>query len=249
VVRYNPGNKSADGTTPSGVIRDQVRGEAWTLRTRMNAKCASPDDDPAQDYFDEMCDHAVAYWEGRFGITGTTFEDTTFWTWGAANSFENPLHFWAQQVESSTYLVPGTWTTRGTLWQSYFVTVVLGRARERGLPVAGVHSWISRLLIGQYEESGDYNFLNLNRYQTGVKDAGGVFFPTWADTEVCYSGAPGAFNNDVGDGYWMYGYAASTTLTGEANGSDTYTAMKAYYDAKASYVRSNPKWAFRPPDA
>ncbi len=244
VVRYDP---DAKGPEPSGVIRDQARGDAWTFRTRMNAAVASPDGTPEKTYFNEMCDEAIAFWEGRFGIVGTEFEDSMDWMWGAANSFENPLHFWKEGTPEEGEFVAGTCTGSTAMWQENFVITVLGRAKERGFATDALHEWAGRSHIAQFEDV-NYDYHNIGRYRTPVRDISGNFFETFADTEICYVSSPLNFNNDVSDGYWMYAYAASTTLTDYTNGDDAYNTLKTTFDTKKTLVLSNPKWAFRPPD-
>jgi hypothetical protein len=57
----------------TGVIVDQVRGNAWVFRTRSNAWLATPDDDPMKQVLADLMDDALAHWEGEHDVHGTKY--------------------------------------------------------------------------------------------------------------------------------------------------------------------------------
>jgi len=248
VLGYDPGYK---GPAPSGVIVDQQRGDAWVMRSRGFTADLSPDGTPEKLYFTKLMDDAIAYWEGEHDIRGTKFEGTTFWKFAQSKTLRvSPLHFMNESGEQDDTLVPGTQTSTASLWQQYMTNVVFGHlVFDRGyLDLKTVLSWCGANLIGQFKDHATYDPLNAFRYRCGVKDGAGVYFQTWAATLICYkTPAPPPINNDVGDGYWMYGHAGLTFLLGEPGGQEAYEWMRVNaYDPRKSLVAKNPKWALVP---
>jgi hypothetical protein len=76
-----------DQTKPLAGIQGQIRANAWTFRTRVNAAWISPDGTPERSYFDNVTMEAIAYWEGFKGIMGTQFDGTFHKTWALENIY------------------------------------------------------------------------------------------------------------------------------------------------------------------
>ena len=61
---YTPGGygRGVDGYAG---VQDQIRGNGWVLRSRVNAAFLSPDGSPEKTYFNELVEDALALWEGQ----------------------------------------------------------------------------------------------------------------------------------------------------------------------------------------
>lgn len=82
---YNGASTGPDGRGPGGlygVINDELRGAAWTIRNRAEAAFIAPDADPEKAYFTYLVNDALARWCGSLGITGTPYDGTTIYQWG-----------------------------------------------------------------------------------------------------------------------------------------------------------------------
>lgn len=82
---------------PIAGIVGQIRANAWIFRTRTNAAWASPDATPERQYFNDITDDAIAFFEGWKNITGTKYDGRVAKTWATTNVYVsaskvNPLH-------------------------------------------------------------------------------------------------------------------------------------------------------------
>ncbi len=249
-LSYDPAYK---GPPPSGVIRDQVRGDAWVFRNRVNAAFLSPDGTPEKAYFTAIVNDALAWWEGLHGITGTANEGSKLWRFGRSTPFEPPLHLFAEQkfdgpgAITGGGMVPGQVSSDAALWQHYMLIFELGRAKEKGFPTGRLLDYVGQVLTGQFRDPAAYAPENLGRYWTPVRDEAGRFFPTWAATLPAYSKADPVIRRDVSDGYVAMACAAATMLSGSPEGQVAYAWLrKNFYDPLRDRYSENPKWAFLP---
>jgi hypothetical protein len=246
-LKYDPAYK---GPPPSGVIYDQIRGDAWVFRSRVDAAFLSPDGTPEKAYFARLVDDAIAYWEGMHGITGTRFEATPLWQYGRSKVFLSPLHVFAEVPPRPNHeLKLELVKTDTAMWQNYMVLIELGRAKERGFPSGPLLSWLAPALIGQVQDPEHYDPYNLLRYNTPVRDGNGVFYQSWAATVPAF--IPPTFahqpHGGAGDGYGSYAYAASTMLLGEPGGRDAYAWLREHiYDVERRGFAADPRLAFLP---
>jgi hypothetical protein len=246
-LKYDPAYK---GPPPSGVIHDQIRGDAWVFRTRVHAAFLSPDGTPEKAYFTHLVDDAIAYWEGMHGITGTRFEGTPLWRFGHSKPFESPLRVFGESPPRANHgLKLDLIKTDTAIWQSYVVLFELGRAREKGFATDKLISWLAPGLIGQLQDPEHYNPYNLLRYFHPIRYPDGTFYPNWAATVPAFVQPNPATHSlaDVEHGYGAFAYAASTMLLNEPGGRDAYTWLREHiYDAERRRYAEDPKLAFLP---
>ena len=248
----DPGYRGVSGATGAAGIREQVRGQAWMLRSRAAAAVLSPDGTAEKPYYHDLVDDAVAFWEGTHGVKGTRFEGSRLWRLARTppfEPFEPPLHVWADDPgrgAADAGLVEGQVSTWTGFWQGYFVLVELGSARDQGLPTQALLSWLAVALTGQFGVAG-YDPTNLDRYEVPVRKADKTFFQSWPDTLPAYLKPPGPLGDNVSDGYASYGYAASTFLLREPGGQVAYEWLRrGFFEPNRARYGGSPKWAFLP---
>lgn len=245
-MSYNPFYK---GPPASGVIRDQVRGDAWVLRNRVHAAFLSPDGSPEKAYFTHLVEDALAYWEGVHGITGTRLEGSPLWRYGRSSPFEPPLHQFAEvppPMRPDAGLNLTLIKSYTALWQNYFVIFEIGRATEKGFPAGPLLTWVAVMLTSQFQDP-QYDPANLIRYYHPVRDASGAFFRRWSDMLPAFQKPLTLHPLQVSDAYGAYAYAASTMITHEPGGGVAYTWLRQHaYEPERPLYAENPKWAFVP---
>jgi hypothetical protein len=243
---YDPVYK---GPQPSGVIFDQVRGDAWVFRTRTNATVLSPDGTPEREYFSTLMDDALAYWEGMHGISGTRYEDTRLWRYGRDHAFQPPLHYFDEQdYNGGDIFKPARVSTTSPLWQNYFVIFELARAREQGFATGPLLAWNGAVLTTQFADPQHYDPANVQRYYSPVRDITKRFYQTWPETLGAYlQPATPRIDDDTCDGYDAYAYGASTVLIDQPGGETAYAWLRSQvYERFRDRFAACPKWAFLP---
>ena len=173
---------------PGGGIHDEVRGEAWVLRNRVNAAFASPDDSPEKAVLGSLVDDAVARWEGQRNITGTPLHQTAMWKFGfenAGNMYGSPLHFWRVEDHREglvTAPAPDTIEIGGATspWMNNYLLMELGRATELGFSTQAVWAWAGQNLIGQLTDPG-FNPYLVAAYHMPVTKKDGAYFTSWSE--------------------------------------------------------------------
>jgi hypothetical protein len=210
-LSYGPGPGYRNG--PYSVIRDQGRGEAWTLRTRLHAALAAPDDDPIKAIVNSELDDAFGYWEGIRAIKGTKYENTPIYKFGASLATDwwqglgaPPLGWWTflgegyggggwdcQSSAASTvvYDTSVCWSLNAG-WQQNFLIIELGRAVELGYAADKLFASAGSNIIGQLATDG-YNSRMIGLYnipdskRDPASPTGYSYFKSWKDVMTAWS--------------------------------------------------------------
>jgi len=206
-VSYGRGPTGAEGG-----IQDQVRGDAWIFRSRVETALLSPDNSPEQSYFNTLINDAIALWEGKRNITGTQFQGTTNWTWQNAfirSATGSPWEMTTWPVSSTLNLgVPplGNWEAPNTdsggnfygnldhttteamtqEWMEAFLIMELGRAKELGYPTDALLKSVAPHLIGQLTDPGYNPYLSATYETPTVSLLTNAWFTNWADAKSGY---------------------------------------------------------------
>ncbi len=226
-------------------LQDQVRGDAWAFRNRMNAALATPDDMTSlKDFYNQMTEDVLAFWEGKAGITGTKFQNTAEWKWANANTASvqrsNPLHFWSGGGDGFPY--------QHAPWQQYYFLTILGMARDRGFAAGPMFDYLSPMLTKQINTSG-YNPYNLASYAIWTTDAKGNWYSTWpqlqaanlADGRMFSSGDFSVTN--AGAYYPVLALSASSFMTKTADGLAAWNFLNSNLkQAALKNLPSVPNW-------
>lgn len=250
-LSYGRGPTGAEGG-PS----DQLRGEAWTLRQRVNMAAVIPDDMPELDLLNTWVDDFIAIEEGRLNITSTSNYGNSLWNWGRSirgggNAYP-PLHQWTLGSEAFAQADYGintvvTETAISQFEQNYMV-IALGRAKQLGYTnVNALFNYISTYYEGAYDSL--YNKFLLSNGRLPIKKVGGDFFTSYSELETGYNCAVAnctGYTVDIGY-YWGYVFILRSALSFVANYSPSASSLYAYvedylYAAYGNSVEVNPQW-------
>jgi len=251
----------------------QVRGQAWTFRSRARAATFSPDDSPERAYFTRLVEDAIAVWEGEREIYGTQFEGDLNWSWGydiggqrwdsgyAGHRGPPLLHHW----DIGTTGKANGWTCcmsaeRVLLahepWQFSMILSSLGRARELGFPTDALVSWLAENLIGQLTDP-DYDPYLIGSYRCPIaREEDTEYFGVdraspWGDA---FSGFEpwfdtfAEFEKDlryVDHSYALIAACAASLITGEPGGEEAWDFIEDQV-LTVDGLDDNPKWVLAP---
>lgn len=263
-------------TGDTGGIQDEVRGDAWTLRTRAQTAWFAPDGTPEKTYFTRLINDAIGIWEGTLGVTGTPNQNTANWNWGNTvavrkyydeqwpnyfpyNPALPPLRVWDRGpvvLADSTDIDYTKASRRTQPWQIHFMVYSLGRAKELGFATGPLLSWVAPVLTNELTNP-EYNpYLAASFMMPTLQKlvAGDQYFNTWTATRGAFvagyeANAQAEFVSQLTDanhGYPMICMAAAAMAAAEPNGPQAWTFIQQNVVAPAASLNDNPKWAILP---
>lgn len=242
-------------TGAEGGPADQLRGEAWTLRQRVNMASVVPDDMPELDLLNTWTNDFIAIEEGKFNITTTENYGNSLWTWGrnirAGGLSRAPLHQWQEGDSSFAQADYGidtsvTSTAISQFEQNYMV-IAVGRAKQLGHNITALFNYISLYYKDAYDNN--YNKFLLANGRLPVKKVDANYFSTYAELETGYNCAIASCTSYYLDPgyYWGYSYVLRSALSFIANYDASTEALYNYvenylYSAVGNSVEVNPQW-------
>lgn len=223
------------GRSQGLLFGDQLRGQAWALRSVGEAARAAPDSHPMKAYYEQKLANNLSYYSTQYS---------------ASNPEVSPLGF-IQKPDSPTKNIP---------WQQDFLVIVLAQLKQDGYPAAApAFNWLSNFSVGRFMHEEDAGFC-LGKAPTGeliIRDTSNALITTWpALAQRNLNGAdcsnyaidPIAYPSSVG------GYAsnARAMLSAAYNAGQT-SALSAYdtWVTKTPQLTdtaygSDPTWAIVP---
>lgn len=260
-MAYNPGGCSYCGGQYLGFagIKDQVRGDAWAIRNRVNAAFLTPDNVPEKGLFTDYVNDALAIWEATYHgeLANPALSGHEAYQWQKQFAISgNPLRFW----ERNTGTLQGLDTTKVAAgvsgWMQNFLVLEIGIAKERGFAAGPLLSWISPWILGQVDDPA-YDPHLITTYRTPVAPVGNVplYFTAWSQVKDGFTPeiraiAPTDFVNNLNDtthGYGNIARAAISVAAQEPGGAMAWSWIKTNgYDTYLSLLSQNPKWAILP---
>ena len=253
-VAYNPGYRGADAG-----VDDQIRGDAWVLRNRVNASFLSPDGSPERSIFSDMVSDAIAMWEGERNIADSNLQSNFEYSWGktaAGGNFNpSPLHFFDAEsiigndgdafTDASADISP---------WMNYFLILELGLATEKGYPAGTFFSWCAPMLTGQFTTTGYSPYLSGEYRLPVIAASTQQWLQTWPDVQAhmapsYVTGAQQGFEQGVypGEGYPTVAAAASALTAGEPGGGPTWNWLDSHvFATKPADYATSPQWSIVP---
>ncbi len=213
-LNTNPGTGYIGRSGPYAFIYDQVRGEAWTLRTLTNAAVLTPDAGPLHGVFATMINDVLARWEGKYGINGTAYQNTPTWTIGRQflgtiyDGFRglgpSPLGWWSWDGYGPAQMNPAYFdmtvaATGQAPWMQDFMILALARADEMGFPTRRLLEFAGKHVIGRLIDPG-YNPYLIGEYIIPDTKVNGTWLATWAETLTGWTPTLRALN--IIEGYW-----------------------------------------------
>lgn len=209
-----------------GLINDQVRGQAWGLRSVGEATRAAPDNHALKGYFESKLQNNIA--------------------WHKLNKSENGAH-----VSPMGLIIKGDQPSLSGVWQNDFVAIVLSQLVEEGYQDAKQPlDFMSRFNVGRFlNESNGYclyraagNYLNIRSGSTGP------FYTNWRDLfqanysdSSCASGVDPNSYPESASAYAGYarGMLAATYNAGMASAPQAQTTLDAL-QAYRTWVNRTP---------
>lgn len=237
IAGVNPSNRNGS----SGLVRwNEVRAQAWALRSIWEAKSALPDSHPMKGYFstilqNNLSDYASFYRSG--------------------NASTSPMG-----IISSVLTGDGTGTNAAP-WQNDFVSAVLSLMSENGEPQSKtVLDWVSQFTVGRFTKDNEgFCAVKAPAYYLGITDNSGKFLSSWSALfSLNYPSLVGASCTNMPIVEEAYpdcsncyagiarGMLAASANAGIANASATYTKWKGLTPKLDAAYQENAVWAIVP---
>ncbi|MBI3426506.1 MAG: hypothetical protein HY011_26565 [Acidobacteria bacterium] len=260
----------------TGGIQDEVRGDAWALRTRAQTAWFAPDGTPEKTYFTRLVNDAIGIWEGTLSLTGTPNQNTANWNWGNTvavkkyydeqwpnyfpyNPVLPPQRVWDRGpvvFADSTDIDPAKASRRTQPWQIHFMIYSLGRAKELGFATGPLLSWVAPVLTNELTNPAYNPYLAASFMMPTLQKLtpGDQYFSNWADTRSAFvasyaANAQADFVSQLADanhGYPAICMAAAAMAAAEPNGAQAWTFIQQQVVTPAATLNDNPKWAILP---
>ncbi len=208
IARY-PGYREANADW----FYDQLRGEAWDLRTLGQAVFATPDNDPMKAYFDAVLTEQLSHLTNVY-ITSGKLDGS-----GQIEGF-----FRAAYPETET-----------APWQNDFLATALAQLVDQGFGQAGpLLQWAENYLAGRYL-NGDNGYdpkAGPTYYLTFINPATRAYYDTWGQLYQANFATNTSTEFGYGGAYpdWAGGYAAGAraAMAGLFNVTHSVDALEAF---------------------
>ncbi len=147
----------------SGLVRwNEIRAQAWAMRSIWEAKASLPDNHPMKAYFTQILANNLADWASFYR---------------AGNPESSPLGAITSELSGATYN-----GHEAPPWQNDFVAMVLSLMAENGEPQAKtVLDWLSTFTMGRFnKEAEGFCPIKGASYYLKTKNSSGQFISTWS---------------------------------------------------------------------
>lgn len=147
----------------------QVRAQAWTLRTLAHTAWIAPDDDPERAMLEEKLQNNFAWYEGN------AVGSNPFGWWGKQSNWGSdggrPDEYMAADVRYYT-----------SPWQSDFLVWAFDYASGLGYTAAApTRAWMAGFTVGRFTEGPDYDPNDGAPYHIAVSADTGEDYATWSE--------------------------------------------------------------------
>lgn len=223
-------NPSYRGSGLGLVYSDQVRGQAWIMRSIGEVYRSLPDNHAMKGYFQ------------------TRLQNNLDWYWNRFFSGQTPVSPLGDFNHSFAETAP---------WQNDFIGIIFSQLAENGDPKAKeVLDWISKFNIGRFlNESNGYCLAYAPAYWIKTQDTTGKYYGTWKSLYdanfpgvTCSSIQTIEGYPDSPSGYAAYARAMMATAhnAGVINGLSTYNMWVSKTPKMDSAFATDPTWAIVP---
>ena len=215
---------------------DQIRGNAWSLRSVVDAAVMTPDSMPEKAYLNEKIANNLTRWNTMFiGSEGPSIR-----SYGAGSYTGDPS------------IDPANCSYASGIWQDDYLTWAFVHAYQMGYPALDLVHWGGRGVIDRFTDWPGWNRFRGAPYAMPVmgKDGGSnaIQYATWADVNNGFSDkvGPANFGGAAGNPN-SYEYAARGVIALTSNlGNGTAVWNWIRGQLPASTYTSDPRWAFVP---
>ena len=155
LATYNPGYR---GQGQGLLHSEQVRGQAWGLRSLGEAARAVPDAHPMKAYFESRLANNLAWYKAKYREGGDT----------------SPLGAMSNPYDTTTI---GPWQG------DFFGLVVSQLAQDGHADARAVFEWMSRFNVGRFmhEQDAGYCVAKAPAYYVAIKNSNGTYIDNWRD--------------------------------------------------------------------
>ncbi|MBA4211877.1 MAG: hypothetical protein C0449_02225 [Polaromonas sp.] len=215
------------------IAAEQIRGQAWAMRSYGEAQRALPDSHPLKGYFQRIVTNNIEFFATKY-LNGSPTESPL-------GAIETP------------YRDPGETGP----WQNDMVAIVFSQLAENNEPKAlDLVTWFSKFNVGRFlNESQGFCVALAPGYYWKIRTSDGRFISTWSGmAQANFSGVQ--CNSSLAiEGYpdWASGYAAyaramlgATASLGVPNAAQTYAMWVAKTPKMDADFAISPAWAIVP---
>lgn len=231
IANINPVYRESKGL----IVENQIRGQAWAMRSLMEAAFAVPDGHPQKSYFRTALQNNIDWYR----------------TNGTNNNKVSPLGAIEDRYAAG----------RAVPWNNDFMGIVFSLLAENSEPRAKeVLDWFSIFNVGRYmNEANGFCTAKAPGYYWYISDTSGKFITTWR--ELFVRNYPEAANTpcanlainteaypDSSEGYAANSRAALAAATNAnvTNASAAYTRWKGFTPKLDAAFLGDPTWAIVP---
>jgi len=218
-----------------GLIQDeQLRGQAWAMRSFGQAAWIAPDAHWQKDYFADKVQQNVNWYRNNAMPTNPL----GVWRGTADWNGSQQLDFYAEMSSQVTHWV--------SPWMHDFFAVTLAHLTEMGFDAKDLRDWSLAFTVKRFTSGTDFNRMDGTAYRVANKLAGGAVIQTMAELNYHTfvnrkTAAPTSlpYTNDPGG----YGIQALAAL-GAANDAGLPKAAEAYLFVRSEILKNGKNQAF-----
>jgi hypothetical protein len=217
----------------AGLIKsDQVRGQAWSLRSIAESAWALPDNHSMKNYFQVRLANNLNWYAQQY----------------VNNPAESPLGA-IQKPDSSAETSP---------WQNDFMGTVFSLIAENGeLKAQETLNWFSKFNVGRFANEPSFCAAHAPGYYWNFRDSSGAYINSWSALyaknyagdvgKACSSISPDGYPNESG-GYAAYarGMLGAAANAGVSGARDAHTKWKGMTPTMDTAFKADPTWAIAP---
>lgn len=219
-------NSSWGRDSSNGLIRDQVRGEAWALRNIVDAAAFAQDNSLEKKYLNAKVSHNIVEWEKE--------------------KDRYPLNHWGVDKYATVSGLDKSYVKYPTSpWMEDFMLLSLSHAKRQGFETQTILAWYSTFIINRMTHF-DFNHFNGTPYRFPTELRDGSYVSSWSQANDLFMDQPTSFPaDDYPNSYRFIAMAAASTITDYPNGFTAYNFLKTHVKNQQD-LNKNPTWAIVP---
>lgn len=208
-----------------GLIRDQVRGEAWAIRNIADAAAFANDESYTQQYLEEIVNNNIAEW--------------------MSEKDRYPLNNWGIDSYAQTSGMRSGIKDVTSPWMEDFMLLSLHHMKLLGFKTEQIIDWYSQFIINRFSHP-DFNWYNGPGYRFPAVLSDGSYPRSWADANAAYIDQPSNFPiDDYPISQRYIALAALSCTVDYSNGEKAYHWLSDRVNDKHE-LNEDPTWAIIP---
>ena len=209
----------------TGLIRDQVRGEAWAFRNIVDAAALAEDGSLDKTYFSSKISNNITKWNSE--------KDRYSFNYWGIDKYATILGL-TSDVKYPT-----------SPWMEDFMLLSLVHANEQQFSTSSIIDWYGEFIINRFSHP-DFNWYNGCPYRFPAQLTDGSYPLTWAQAKTLFADQPSSFPiDDYTTSFRFVAMAALSTQTDKQKGQRGYNWLKANVNDQ-NELNEDPTWAIIP---